>query len=62
MKYILNFFWYLAFWPGYLGLWIAVKERKKGNIRKSKKDWKNRHFWAPIVSIFIYFWIYTVAF
>lgn len=54
MKILTSIFWYLAFWPGYLVLWITLKQRTKGKIRESKKNWKNRDYWAPIITIFLY--------
>lgn len=67
----MSFIRFYSFWPMYILLWIGrYSSRYEGTSRQktlvehelSIKHWQNRHFWAPLMGLFLYSfaWIYFV--
>ena len=62
---ILKFIWIVLCAPGYAQLWLQynspIEWGKKRNAAETARKWKNRHWFAPILSIIWYFAIYLMG-
>ena len=63
----MSFIRYYLFWPIYIGLWVrryssTTRSRDEGSFRPKTiveheldhKYWRERHFWAPLIGLFLY--------
>ena len=72
---IMSFIRYYLFWPMYIALWVGrysstTRGRDEGSNRQKtlveheldRKYWQARHFWAPLMGLFLYSfaWIFFV--
>lgn len=61
----MRWIWYLICAPGYAQLWLQYNSPfewgKKRNVAESARKWKNRHWFAPVLSLIWYFAIYLMG-